>query len=104
MGIKKFIETLRNFGDTISSAAENVFDEVDKTFDGLDTSKLTPEQKKEIEKKLEEKVYEASETADDAADTFLGQVKRGLIFLERDKPDETDEESWWPSCTAGSSG
>lgn len=46
MGIKKFIETL-------------------KTFDGLDTSKLTPEQEKEIEKKLEEKVYEASETADD---------------------------------------
>ena len=55
MGIKKFIETLKNFGDTISSAAENVFDEVDKTFDGLDTSKLTPEQKKEIEQKLEEK-------------------------------------------------
>ena len=92
MGIKKFIETLRNFGDTISSAAENVFDEVDKTFDGLDTSKLTPEQEKEIGKKLEEKVYEASETADDAADTFLGRMKRGLILLERDNPKETDEE------------
>ena len=93
MGIKKFIETLKNFGDTFSSAAENVFDEVDKTFDGLDTSKLTPEREKEIEKKLEEKVYEASETADDAADTFLGRVKRGLIFLERDNPkDETDEK------------
>ena len=36
MGIKKFIETLKNF-------------------DGLDTSKLTPEQEKEIEKNLEEK-------------------------------------------------
>ena len=36
MGIKKFIETL-------------------KTFDGLDTSKLTLEQEKEIEQKLEEK-------------------------------------------------
>ena len=92
MGIKKFIETLKNFGDTISSAAENVFDEVDKTFDGLDTSKLTPEQEKEIGKKLEEKVYEASETADDAADTFLGRMKRGLILLERDDPKETDEE------------
>jgi hypothetical protein len=55
MGIKKFIETLKNFGDTISSAADGVFDEVNKTFDGLDTSKLTPEQEKEIEKKLEEK-------------------------------------------------
>ena len=55
MGIKKFIETLKNFGDTISSAADGVFDEVDKTFDGLDTSKLTPEQEKEIEQKLEEK-------------------------------------------------
>ena len=93
MGFKKFINSLKNFGDTISSAAEGVFDEVDKTFDGLDTSKLTPEQEKEIEKKLEEKVYEASETADDAADTFLGRVKRGLIFLERDKTeDETDEK------------
>ena len=92
MGIKKFIETLKNFGDTISSAADGVFDEVNKTFDGLDTSKLTPEQEKEIEKKLEEKVYEASETADDAADTFLGRVKRGLILLERDNlKDETDE-------------
>ena len=93
MGFKKFINSLKNFGDTSSSAAEGVFDEVDKTFDGLDTSKLTPEQEKEIEKKLEEKVYEASETADDAADTFLGRVKRGLIFLERDKTeDETDEK------------
>ena len=55
MGIKKFINSLKNFGDKISSAAEGVFDEVDKTFDGLDTSKLTPEQEKEIEKKLEEK-------------------------------------------------
>ena len=55
MGFKKFINSLKNFGDTISSTAENVFDEVDKTFDGLDTSKLTPEQEKEIEKKLEEK-------------------------------------------------
>ena len=92
MGIKKFIETLKNFGDTISSAAEGVFDEVDKTFAGLDTSKLTTEQEKEIEKKLEEKVYEASDTADDAADTFLGRMKRGLILLERDNPkDETDE-------------
>ena len=92
MGIKKFIETLKNFGDTISSAADGVFDEVNKTFDGLDTSKLTPEQEKEIGKKLEEKVYEASETADDAADTFLGRMKRGLILLERDNPkDETDE-------------
>ena len=94
MGIKKFINSLKNFGDTISSAADGVFDEVNKTFDGLDTSKLTPEQEKEIEKKLEEKVYEASETADDAADTFLGEVKRGLIFLERDNPqEETDKES-----------
>ena len=92
MGFKKFINSLKNFGDTISSAAENVFDEVDKTFDGLDTAKLTPEQEKEIEQKLEEKVYEASDKADDAADTFLGRMKRGLILLERDKPDETDEE------------
>ena len=93
MGIKKFIETLKNFGDTISSAADGVFDEVNKTFDGLDTSKLTPEQEKEIEQKLEEKVYEASETADDAADTFLGRMKRGLILLERDEPkDETDDK------------
>jgi len=30
MGIKKFINSLKNFGDTISSAPENVFDEVDK--------------------------------------------------------------------------
>ena len=93
MGIKKFINSLKNFGDTISSAADGVFDEVNKTFDGLDASKLTPEQEKEIEKKLEEKVIEASEKADDAADTFLGQVKRGLIFLERDKTqEETDED------------
>lgn len=93
MGFKKFINSLKNFGDTISSAADSVFDEVNKTFDGLDTSKLTPEQEKEIEQKLEEKVYEASETADDAADTFLGQVKRGLIFLEKDDPkEESDEE------------
>ena len=93
MGFKKFINSLKNFGDTISSAADSVFDEVNKTFDGLDTSKLTPEQEKEIEQKLEEKVYEASETADDAADTFLGQVKRGLIFLEKDDPKkESDEE------------
>jgi hypothetical protein len=93
MGIKIFIETLKNFGDTISSAADGVFDEVNKTFDGLDTSKLTPEQEKEIEKKLEEKVNEASETADDAADTFLGRMKRGLILLERDEPkDDTDEK------------
>ena len=93
MGFKKFINSLKNFGDTISSAADGVFDEVNKTFDGLDTSKLTPEQEKEIEKKLEEKVYEASETADDAADTFLGRIKRGLILLERDEPkDETDDK------------
>ncbi len=93
MGFKKFINSLKNFGDTISSAADSVFNEVNKTFDGLDTSKLTPEQEKEIEQKLEEKVYEASETADDAADTFLGQVKRGLIFLEKDDPkEESDEE------------
>jgi len=51
MGIKKFINSLKNFGDTISSAADGVFDEVSKTFDGLDASKLTPEQEKEIEKK-----------------------------------------------------
>ena len=61
MGIKKFINSLKNFGDTISSAAVSVFDEVDKTFDGMDTTKLTPEQEKEIEKKLEEKVHDASE-------------------------------------------
>ena len=92
MGFKKYINSLKDFGDTISSAAEIVFDEVDKTFDGLDTSNLTPEQEKEIENKLEEKVYEASEKADDAADTFLGRVKRGLILLESDKDkEETDE-------------
>ena len=94
MRFKKIINSLKTFGDTISSAADSVFDEVHKTFDGLDTSKLTPEQEKEIEKKLEEKVYEASETADDAADTFLGRMKRGLILLERDdSKEETDEES-----------
>ena len=92
MGFKTFINSLKNFGDSISSAAESVFDEVNKTFDGLDTSKITPEQEKEIEQKLQEKVYEASETADDAADTFLGRVKRGLILLESDKDkEETDE-------------
>ena len=92
MGFKIFINSLKNFGDTISSAADSVFDEVNKTFDGLDTSKLTPEQEKEIEQKLQEKVYEASEKADDAADTFLGRVKRGLILLESDKEEseETD--------------
>ena len=92
MGFKKFINSLKNFGDTISSAADSVFDEVNKTFDGLDTSKLTPEQEKEIEQKLQEKVYEASETADDAADTFLGRAKRGLLLLQSDneEPDETD--------------
>ena len=94
MGIKKFIESLKRFGDEISSAADSVFDEADKTFDGLDTSKLTPGQEKEIEEKLEEKVNDASEKADDAADTFLGEVKRGLIFLEPDKlQDQTDETS-----------
>ena len=93
MGIKKFINSLKSFGDKISSAADSVFDEVNKTFDGLDASKLTPEQEKEIENKLEEKVYDASEKADDAADTFLGEVKRGLIFLERDDPkEETDDK------------
>ena len=92
MGIKKFIESLKQFGDEISSAADSVFDEVNKTFDGLDSSKLTPEQEKEIEKKLEEKVNDASEKADDAADTFLGQLKRGLILLEPDKR-QTDEAS-----------
>ena len=55
MGIKKFIETLKNFGDTISSAAESVFDQANKAFDGLDPSQLTPEKEKEIEQKLEEK-------------------------------------------------
>ncbi|MBO6062588.1 MAG: hypothetical protein J6P62_01295 [Bacteroidales bacterium] len=94
MGFQKFINSLKNFGDTISSAADSVFDEVNKTFNGLDTSKLTPEQEKEIERKLEEKVTDASEKADDAADTFLGEVKRGLILLERDDTkEETDEES-----------
>lgn len=94
MGFQIFINSLKNFGDTISSAADIVFDEVNKTFNGLDTSKLTPEQEKEIERKLEEKVTDASEKADDAADTFLGEVKRGLILLERDDTkEETDEES-----------
>ncbi|MBO6029681.1 MAG: hypothetical protein J6P75_10845 [Bacteroidales bacterium] len=93
MGFKKFIQSLKQFGDEITANAESVFDEVDKAFDGLDTAKLTPEQKKEIEQKLEEKVNAASENADDAADTFLGQLKRGLILLERDNPkEETDEE------------
>lgn len=93
MGFKKFIQSLKQFGDEITAAADSVFDEVDKTFDGLGTSKLTPEQEKEIEQKLEEKVNAASEKADDAAETFLGQVKRGLIFLERDNPkEETDED------------
>ena len=92
MGFKKFINSLKNFGDTISSAADSVFDEVNKTFDGLDTAKLTPEQEKEIEKKLEEKVNEASETADDAADTFLGEVKRGLILLEPDQSKDEETE------------
>ena len=50
MGIKKFIETLKNFGDTISSAADGVFDEVNKTFDGLDTSKLPPSRKRKSKK------------------------------------------------------
>ena len=91
MGIKIFINSLKNFGDTISSAADGVFDEVNKTFDGLDASKLTPEQEKEIEKKLEEKVIEASEKADDAADTFLGQIKDGFILFEPDhRKDETE--------------
>ena len=92
MGFKKFINSLKNFGDTISSAADSVFDEVNKTFDGLDTSKLTPEQEKEIEKKLEEKVNTASEIADDAADTFLGEVKRGLILLEPDQSKDEETE------------
>lgn len=55
MCFKKFINSLKNFGDTISSAAESVFDQADKAFDGLDPSQLTPEQEKEIEQKLEEK-------------------------------------------------
>lgn len=95
MGFKKFIQSLKQFGDEISSNAESVFDEVNKAFDGLDNSKLTSEQEKEIEQKLEEKIHVASENADDAADTFLGQLKRGLILLESDKDvtDETDEES-----------
>ena len=54
MGFKKFINSLKNFGDTIS-AAESVFDQADKAFDGLDPSQLTPEKEKEIEQKLEEK-------------------------------------------------
>ncbi len=91
MGIKKFIETLKQFGGEISSAADSVFDEVNKTFDGLVTTKLTPEQEKEIEKKLEEKVHDASEKADDAADTFLGQIKDGFILFEPDhREDETE--------------
>lgn len=91
MGIKKFIETLKQFGGEISSAADSVFDEVNKTFDGLDTTKLTPGQEKEIEQKLEEKVHDASEKADDAADTFLGQIKDGFILFEPDhREDETE--------------
>ena len=85
---------MKQFGEEISSAADSVFDEADKTCDCLDSSKLTPEQEKEIEKKLEEKVNDASEKADDAADTFLGQLKRGLILLEPDNhQDQTDETS-----------
>ena len=93
MGIKKFIETLKAFGGEISSAVDGVFDEVNKTFDGLDITKLTPEQEKEIEKKLGEKVEEASEKADEAAKTYLDKVNDGYILLERDRPkDESDEE------------
>ncbi|MBQ9192473.1 MAG: hypothetical protein IJ156_01985 [Bacteroidales bacterium] len=88
MGFKKFIASLKRFGDGISSAAESVFDEVDKAFDGLDTTKLTPGQEKEIEKKLEEKVNEASGKADEAAKTYLDEVKDGFILLERDDPGE----------------
>ncbi len=43
MGFKKFINSLKNFGDSISSAAESVFDQANKAFDGLDPSQLTPE-------------------------------------------------------------
>ena len=93
MGIKKFIETLKEFGDGISSAVDGVLDEVNKTFDGLDTTKLTPEQEKEIENKLEEKVIDASMKADEAAKTYLDKVNDGFILLERDKPkDEADED------------
>ena len=46
MGFKNFINSLKNFGDTISAA---------------------------------------SEKADEAADTFLGKLKNGLILLERDQ-------------------
>ena len=93
MGIKKFIETLKEFGEEITSAVDGVFDEVNKTFDGLDTTKLTPEQEKEIEKKLGEKVEDASERAEEAAKTYLDKVNDGYILLERDKPkDEPDED------------
>ena len=93
MGIKKFLETLKEFGEEITSAVDGVFDEVNKTFDGLDTTKLTPDQEKEIEKKLGEKVEEASERADEAAKTYLDKVNDGYILLERDRPkDESDEE------------
>ena len=93
MGIKKFIETLKEFGDGISSAVDGVLDEVNKTVDGLDTTKLTPEQEKEIENKLEEKVIDASLKADKAAKTYLDSVNDGFILLERDKPkDESGEE------------
>ena len=93
MGIKRFLETLKEFGEEITSAVDGVFDEVNKTFDGLDTTKLTPDQEKEIEKKLGEKVEEASERADEAAKTYLDKVNDGYILLERDRPkDESDEE------------
>ena len=93
MGIKKFLETLKEFGDEITSTVDGVFDEVNKTFDGLDTTKLTPEQEKEIEKKLGEKMEDASVKADEAAKTYLDKVNDGYILLERDKPkDETDED------------
>ena len=93
MGIKKFIETLKEFGDEITSSVNGVLDEVNKTFDGLDTTKLTPEQEKEIENKLEEKVIDASMKADKAAKNYLDRVNDGLILLERDKrKDETEED------------
>ena len=94
MGIKKFMESLKEFGDEITSAADGVFDKFNETFDGLDTAHLSPEQEKEIEDKIGESVYQAGKKADDAGETFLGRVKRGLIFLERDTPkdDETEEE------------
>ena len=70
-----------------------MLDEVNKTFDGLDTTKLTPEQEKEIENKLGEKVIDASMKADKAAKNYLDRVNDGLILLERDKrKDETEED------------